>query len=359
MSKTAAITTPLSNKSRIGELLDNFGTPRLIIAGFLLLLFIMAPFVGVDFWTQISNTINRFSWNAIMVLAMVPMVHSGCGLNFGLPLGIVAGLLGSTISIQLGFTGGLSFWVAILICTPFAWLFGGGYGWLLNKIKGGEMMIATYVGFSSVAFMCMMWLLLPYTSPTMVWGLSGKGLRTTISLEGFYDKVLSNVLHIQIGNLSIPTGSLLFFAVLALAIWAFLHTKTGTAMTAVGSNPTFAKASGINIDKSRMLSVILSTWLGAIGILVYQQGFGFIQIYNAPFFMAMPMVAAILIGGASVNKASITNVILGTFLYQGIVTMTPTVMNSMIRMDMSEVIRIIVSNGMILYALTRKTEGSR
>lgn len=39
--------------------------------------------------------------------------------------------------------------------------------------------------------------------------------------------------------------------------------------------------------------------------------------------------------------------------------MTPTVMNSMIHMDMSEVIRIIISNGMILYALTRKTEGSK
>ena len=48
-----------------------------------------------------------------------------------------------------------------------------------------------------------------------------------------------------------------------------------------------------------------------------------------------------------------------TLLFQGIVTMTPTVMNSMIHMDMSEVIRIIISNGMILYALTRKTEGSK
>jgi len=34
----------------------------------------------VDFATQITNVINRFSWNAIMVLAMVPMIHSGCGL---------------------------------------------------------------------------------------------------------------------------------------------------------------------------------------------------------------------------------------------------------------------------------------
>ena len=130
-------------------------------------------------------------------------------------------------------------------------------------------------------------------------------------------------------------------------------------MTAVGSNPFFAKASGINIDRTRMLSVIMSTWLAAVGILVYQQGFGFIQLYMAPFNMAIPAVSAILIGGASVNKASIANVVIGTFLFQGLLTMTPTVMNAAIHMDMSEVIRIIVSNGMILYALTRKMEGSK
>ena len=334
----------------------SFGLPRLIIAGFLLVLFIAAPIVGADFWMQVTNTINRFSWNGIMVLAMVPMVHSGCGLNFGLPLGIISGLLGATLSIEFGFHGFLSFVMAIVIATPFAVLFGWIYGQLLNKIKGGEMMIATYVGFSSVSFMCMMWLLLPYKSPNMVWGLAGKGLRTTISLEGYYDKALANILQINIGKLSIPTGAILFFALLAFLMWAFLHTKTGTAMTAVGSNPVFAKAAGIDIDKTRTLSVIISTWLAAIGILVYEQGFGFIQLYMAPFYMAMPAVSAILIGGASVNKASITNVIIGTILFQGIVTMTPTVMNNMVHMDMSEVIRMIASNGMILYALTRKSE---
>ncbi|MCR4909024.1 MAG: ABC transporter permease [Lachnospiraceae bacterium] len=344
---------------RCREAVADFGLPRLIIAGFLLLLFILSPLVGADLPTQISNTINRFSWNAILVLAMVPMVHSGCGLNFGLPLGIISGLLGATLSVELGFTGGLSFFAAIVISTPFAIILGLFYGWLLNKIKGGEMMIATYVGFSSVSFMCMMWLLLPYHSPNMVWGLAGKGLRTTISLEGYYDKVLANFLQINIGNLSIPTGTILFFILIALGIWAFLHTKTGTAMTAVGSNPVFARAAGVNIDKMRMLSVVMSTWLAAVGILVYEQGFGFIQLYMAPFYMALPAVSAILIGGASVNKASIANVIIGTFLFQGIVTMTPTVMNNMIHMDMSEVIRIIVSNGMILYALTRKTERAK
>ena len=344
---------------RVKDALHSFGLPRLIIAAFLLLMFIIAPFTGANFWTQITNVINRFSWNAVLVLAMVPMVHSGCGLNFGLPLGIIAGLLGATLSVEFGFSGPVSKLMALLISTPFALIFGVSYGWLLNKIKGGEMMIATYVGFSSVSFMCMMWLLLPYHKPDMVWGLAGKGLRTTISLEGYYAGVLSNFLQIKIGNLMIPTGALLVFALLAFLMWAFLHTKTGTAMTAVGSNPNFARAAGINIDRTRMLSVVMSTWLAAVGILMYEQGFGFIQLYMAPFNMALPAVSAILIGGASVNKASVTNVIIGTILFQGIVTMTPTVMNSMIHMDISEVLRIIVSNGMILYALTRKTEATR
>ena len=349
-------------KAQMGTMtamVSSFGLPRIIISGFLLVLFILTPFVGVDLPTQITNIINRFSWNAVLVLAMVPMIHAGCGLNFGLPLAIICGLLGGTLSIQLGFTGPMSFLMAVLIATPFAVILGGGYGLLLNRIKGGEMMIATYVGFSVMSFFCMMWLLLPYSSPTMVYGLSGNGLRPTISLDGFYNQVLAKILHIKIGNIEIPTGSLLVFALLAFLMWAFLHTKTGTAMTAVGSNPTFARAAGINVDRTRMLSVIMSTWLGAMGILMYQQGFGFIQLYNAPNNLTMPTVAAILIGGASVNKASIPNVIIGTILFQGIVTMTPTVMNSAIHMDMSEVIRIIVSQGIILYALTRKTEGAK
>ena len=341
------------------EILKGFGLPRLIITLFLVALFIIAPFAGISVTASITDVLGRFGQNAIMVLAMVPMIHSGCGLNFGLPLGIISGLLGATLAIETGIHGPVSFILAILYSTPFAIILGWGYGKLLNRVKGGEMMIATYVGFSSVAFMSIMWLILPYSSPTMVWGYTGQGLRTTISTEGFYYHILRDTLSINIGHLSISLAEILFFAFFAFIIWAFLHTKTGTAMTAVGSNPVFARASGINIDRQRTLSVIMSTWLGALGILCYQQGYGFVQLYQGPMYMAMPAVSAILIGGASVNKANITNVIIGTILYQGIVSMTPSVMNSLIHTDMSEVLRIIVSNGMILYALTRKTGASR
>ncbi|RRD64752.1 ABC transporter permease subunit [Fretibacterium sp. OH1220_COT-178] len=343
----------------IGNFIDRAGWPRIIIGLFLLGLFIAAPFVGVRIDTSLSDTLVRFGMNGVMVLAMIPMVQSGCGLNFGLPLGIIAGLLGATLSIELDIRGPLGFFAAILISMPIAAILGYFYGQLLNRVKGDEMMIATYVGFSSVAFMCIAWLLLPYRSPTMIWGYGGSGLRTTISVGDYWIHVLSNFLSFKIGHLFVPTGMFLFFGLMSFLVWLFMKSKTGTAMTAVGSNPEFARASGVNVDRMRTISVILSTMLGAVGILVYEQSFGFIQLYMGPFYMALPAVAAILLGGASVNKASILNVVVGTFLFQGILTMTPSVINSVLQTDMSEVIRIIVSNGMILYALTRKVRVKR
>ena len=151
----------------------------------------------------------------------------------------------------------------------------------------------------------------------------------------------------------------IFFGFMCFLMWAFLHTKTGTAMTAVGSNPEFARASGIGVNRMRVVSVVLATVVASIGIIVYQQSFGFVQLYVGPFYMALPAVAAIRRGGASVHKASMVNVVIGTLLFQGILTMTPSVINSLLQTDMSEVIRIVVSNGMILYALTRKVQVKR
>ena len=347
-------------QGKLKQFIENAGWPRIIIALFLLALFIAAPFVGVRIDASISDTLVRVGMNGILVLAMVPMIQSGCGLNFGLPLGIIAGLLGAVTSIQIGVTGSIGFIIAMAIAVPIAVVLGWLYGQLLNRVKGDEMMIATCVGFSSVALMCIAWLLLPYTSPTMIWGYGGSGLRTTISVEGFWLNALSQYVNIRIGEFFyIPVGMFLFFAFVSFLVWAFFRTKTGTAITAVGSNPEFARASGIDVDKMRTISVVMSTVLGAIGILVYEQSFGFIQLYMGPFYMAFPAVAAILLGGASVNKATMVNVVVGTFLFQGILTMTPSVINSVMQTDMSEVIRIIVSNGMILYALTRKVTVKR
>lgn len=339
----------------INKFIKNFGVARIIIGFFLLALFIAAPFFGVRVDTSLNDVIVRFGMSGIMVLSMVPMIQSGCGLNFGVPVGLISGMMGAVVSLEYNLTGMAGIGVAFLVGLAMAAVLGFLYGLLLNRVKGDEMIIATYVGFSFVFLMNIMWLILPFKNPASVQGFKGEGLRVTISIEEYWIHTLSDILKIDVSKyLIIPTGMLLFFILMCLIVWGFFKTKLGTAITAVGSNPDYARASGININKMRVVSVMLSTMLAAVGMIVFQQSFGFVQMFNSPLAFVFPSVAAVLLGGASVNKATITNVVIGTFLFQGILTMTPSVINSAINIDVSEIIRIIVSNGLIVYALTRK-----
>ncbi|MGH4140996.1 ABC transporter permease subunit [Clostridium sp.] len=341
--------------AQINKFIKDFGWARIIIAIFLLALFIVAPIFGVRIDASLNDVIVRFGMSGIMVLSMVPMIQSGCGLNFGVPVGLISGMMGAVVSLEFNLTGIAGIGVAFLVGLAMAAVFGFLYGLLLNRVKGDEMIIATYVGFSFVFLMNIMWLKLPFKNPASVMGFKGEGLRVTISLEDYWIHVLSDILKISVSKyLIIPVGMILFFMLMCLIVWGFFKTKLGTAITAVGSNPDYARASGINIDKMRVVSVMLSTMLAAVGMIVFQQSFGFVQMFNSPLAFVFPSVAAVLLGGASVNKATIPNVVIGTFLFQGILTMTPSVINSAINIDMSEIIRIIVSNGLIVYALTRK-----
>ena len=151
-----------------------------------------------------------------LVLAMLPGILCGIGLNFGLPIGILAGILGGLVSIELNLRGGIAFFVAIAIAIPIAALVGYAYGLLLNKVKGSEMMIGTYAGFSAVSLMCIGWLLLPFKSSEIRWPI-GQGLRTTITLDGRYSNVLDNFLTFNIGKVKVPTGLILMFVIVLFA----------------------------------------------------------------------------------------------------------------------------------------------
>lgn len=332
---------------------NKVGLPRIIISLFFILLCIVAAAIGLRFSTLMSDSIRRFGMYGVLVLAMVPAIQSGTGPNFALPLGIICGLIGSLISIELGFLGKTGFWGSIIISLPFAVAVGWVYGMLLNRIKGSEMLVATYTGFSIVSFMSILWILLPFKHPEMVWPI-GRGLRVTISLESIFGQILNDFWAFEISGIKIPTGLLLFFLGCCLLVFIFSRSKIGIAMKAAGDNPKFASSSGINVDKTRILGTILSTVLGAIGIIVYSQSYGFIQLYDGPLMMAFPAVAAILIGGASAQKAKIYHVILGTFLFQGLLTIALPVANQIVSEgNLSEVLRMIVQNGIILYALTK------
>jgi len=344
-------------KKWLTSALASFGFARLIIIAFLFVLVIGAAIFEIPLAPLLSNALVRTGMNGIFVLAMVPTIISGIGPNFGLPLGILSGLIGGLIAIELDLRGFQAFFVAVLTGIPLAAIVGAGYGWLLNKVKGSEMMVSTYVGFSFVSLMNIGWIILPFNSPEMVWPI-GKGLRVTISLADRFALVLDRFWAFSVLGVRIPTGLLLAFFAMCFLVWLFVRSKSGMAMKAVGDSRQFAQASGINVDKYRLLSAVMSTVLGAVGIVVFSQSFTFLQLYEAPMTMGFPAAAAILIGGATVRRANILNVILGVFLFQGLLVVSLPVINNLITEGgVAEIARIIVSNGIILYALAQVGRG--
>lgn len=350
-----------------------FGLPRVIIVAFFLFLLASAGGFGLDMGQTLADCIKRWGLFGILALAMVPAVQCGIGLNFGISMGIVGGLLGGLISIEWGIAQNPSLvaiskpfamWVAILVAIVIGSVLSVGigflYGLLLNRVKGSEMTVTTYVGFSIIAFMNMMWVTLPFKKGELIQPNAGAGLRPTISLESSYSGVMNETLKFNIGSFYVPTGLLLFFFFMCFLVWVFMRSKTGIAMSAAGANPMFAKAAGINVDKMRIIGTILSTVIAAVGILAYTQGFGFMQLYNGPLMMGFTSVAAVLIGGATPKRATIAHVLIGTFLFQGILSMGLTVANAFIPgSNLSEVMRLIISNGIIIYALSQANGGDR
>ena len=341
-------------------LVDKLGIPRVIIGVFFVLLCFMCLWYDLSLSTLLSNTVVRMGMNSIMVLAMVPGIQCGISLNLGLPIGLVAGLIGGLLTIELGIPGWLGFLFAIAVGCVIAAICGYLYAQLLNRLKGEEMSVTTYVGFSIVSLMCIAWLVLPFKSLKLRWPL-GTGLRNTIGLDSTnFKQLLNNFLSFSIGDFFVPTGLLLFMALCCWLVWLFSRSRTGVAMQAVGNNPRFAEAAGINVDKMRIVGTTLSTVLGAVGILVYSQSYGFMQLYTAPRQMGFVAASAILIGGASTSRCKISHVLIGTFLFQGVLTLGMPVANVLVPgSTISETLRILISNGIILYALTKSGGESR
>lgn len=341
---------------QIKKAINSGGATRLVIAAFVLALIILMPIMGLHTPAMLSNALTRIGMNGILVLAMVPSILCGIGVNYGLPVGIVCGLLGGICSLEWGLVGWEGFLAAILIAIPCSTVFGLLYALLLNRVKGSEGIIATYVGFSIVAFFCILCLVLPFKNPAILWP-QGAGVRNLVSIADSYEKVLDNILAINIGEFSLPTGMLLLFGLMCFLIWLFMRSRTGLIMKAVGQNPLFAHAAGVEVNRYRVIGMMISTVLAAIGIIVYSQSYGFYSLYAAPQKMAFPAIAAVLIGGANNRKVGISNVVVGTILYQCMVTFSLPVANAFLpNGSISEVVRMIVSNGIILIALTKESK---
>ena len=347
---------------RIFELIRRIPLTTLVIGGLFVVVLITGTAIGFSLPGLISDALERFGMWGLLVLAMLPSIQSGTGPNFALPVGICAGLLAFVLAIEWGFTGYALLAVASALAIIIGCIFGYLYGKLMNMVKGSEMAIATYTGFSITFLFCMIWLIIPYSNHYLGFFL-GDGIRHIISLEPMGAQyILEQLWAFSILGVTIRTGTLLVIAAAGVLMWLFFRSRAGIAISAVGSNPVFARAAGLNVDRSRVVANMISTSLGAVGIIIYAQAFGFIQVYDFPLLLAFPAVAAIFVGGASAQRSKVMHVIIGAFLFQGLITVAPPVAGRLLQgtdADIANPVRMIIQNGVILYALTQLKGGSK
>lgn len=325
--------------------------PTIAILAYLALLLAGGYYVGLPLKAVLSESMIKFAMNGIMVLSLLPMIHAGIGLNFGMPVGLSAALIGLSLAIQFRMQGAIGFLAAIVFSIFISVLFGMGYGKLLNRLKGREEIAGVFTGFAFIPLMNIFWTVAPFTNRQMLYPVGGVGLRPKISLEGYFRFILDETLVLQMGEISVPLGLLLFYALIAAIVALTFKTRSGKAMSALRMNTDFAKLSGVDENRVRLLAVVLSTALAAVGMCVYSQSFGFVQLYDGASMLTFPAISALLIGGGGGRQATLVNAAAGAYLYQFVYLLSVPVANAILIPELAELLRMIITNGVILFAM--------
>jgi len=163
-------------------------------------------------------------------------------------------------------------------------------------------------------------------------------------------------LHPEVANglahVGIPVFTYMIVGGLCLFIKWFLTTRLGQNMRTVGHDRAVATAAGINVDRTRIIAMIMSTVLAAWGQIIITQNFGVMITYGAHGEVGVFAIAALLVGGATVSKASVKHAIIGVLIFHGLVIVAPMAGNRLMGSALiGEYFRVFMTNAVIAFAL--------
>ncbi len=122
----------------------------------------------------------------------------------------------------------------------------------------------------------------------------------------------------------LPVLTYLSIVALCLFIPWFMSTKLGQDMRTVGQDRAVATSSGINVDRVRVIAMIMSTVLASYGQIISLQNIGTVATYGSHVAVGLYAIAALLVGGASVQRATTTQAVLGVILFHTLFILSPT-----------------------------------
>ena len=353
---------------------------------------------------------GRLSRNSFIVLALIIPIIAGMGINFAITIGAMAAQIAALWVIEWGISGLAGFLTAMVITMPIAAFFGFLIGKLMNKMKGQEMIGGLILGYFANGLYQLLFLfifgnLIPLKAPGLVIkGSTGVANTIDLSTDRGFKYALDGLLRVSFSTAVliicgiIAVGAMVlfarkkmekkkaftyggicvaaivvaqlpfvknifsmvtvpmvtFFVVGLLCIFnnALMKTKIGQQFRAVGQNRTVANASGINVDRVRVIAIVISTVLAGWGQLIFVQNMGSFQTYGAHEQVGLYAGAAILVGGASIKKATNGQALLGCILFHLLFIVAPSAGKNLFGdAAIGEYFRVFISYGVIALAL--------
>ncbi|NLJ74210.1 MAG: ABC transporter permease [Firmicutes bacterium] len=311
----------------------------------------------------LMEVVTRLARNSFTVLSLIIPVVAGMGLNFGIVLGALAGQIALILSTHWEWAGLGGLLLTALLSTPMAVLFGYLAGLILNKAKGREMITSMVMGFFAngvyqFVFLFLVGTVIPFENERLRISTS-PGLRNTIELR-YVKGALDKVWQVRYGFTNIPIVTFGVIGLLCLFLTFFFRTKVGQDLRAVGQDRQTAGVAGIKTEKIRVLAIVLSTVLAAWGQIIFLQNIGTLNTYNSHEQVGTFAIAALLIGGATVSKATITQALTGTLLFHVLFVVSPMAGQSLFgSAQIGEYFRVFVAYGIIAISLALHAWQSR
>ena len=336
---------------RLKELARNNAVPIM----FIVICAIFIPMAGFTPGYLINEIVTRMGRNLFLVLCLLFPIMAGLGLNFAMTLGAMGAEIAVILVADWQIWGIPGVVLSMILSIPFSALLGWICGTLQNMAKGREMILSYIMnffitGWYQLVVLYFMGSIIPIKHASIMLP-RGYGIRNTVSLLNMR-QCLDDLLAIRIGTVKIPVLTFILVALLCLFIVWFRRTKLGQDMRAVGQDMQVAKDAGINVDRTRIISVVMSTVFAGFGMVIYLQNIGNLPAYTGHSQIGMFCIAALLVGGASVEKAGIGNAFLGVILFHLMFIVAPGA-GAFITGDsmVGEYFRVFLSYGVITLAL--------
>jgi len=155
-----------------------------------------------------------------------------------------------------------------------------------------------------------------------------------------------------INNVDVPVATYGVIALLCIFNVFIVKTKLGQDFRAVGMDMHVAGVAGVDVDKTRIKAMIFSIVFASWGQIIFLQNLGNLNTYGSHTQVGMFAIAAILIGGASVAKATIGHALLGAILFHTLFIVSPLAGRNLFGDAMiGEYFRAFVAYGVIALAL--------